>query len=139
MTTRLAPLTSQTGVTIIRSPGKFRPEPIVYGSVKQSGSITGQICLIVGRALRLGMLAVSGLPRPFSCLLLRALAAAPIAAAVGCALAVLLAQLSGLTSLDWAAALAIKAFYGVALFAIVTPISVRAVLMGVRGLSADLD
>lgn len=42
-------LTSQTGATIIRFPGKFRPEPIVYGPVKQSGSITGQICRIGGK------------------------------------------------------------------------------------------
>lgn len=88
--------------------------------------------LMAGRAWRSGKLSVSGPPRPFSRLLLRALATALIAVAAGWALAALVARLSGLTSLDWAAALAIKAGYGAALAAIVTPIVIRAVLAGAR-------
>lgn len=104
----------------------------VFDAIPQSFMIALMGTLVPGLMAGRAWLSVSGPPGPFSRLLLRALATALIAVAAGWALAALVARLSGLTSLDWAAALAIKAGYGAALAAIVTPIAIRAVLAGAR-------
>jgi ABC-type amino acid transport system permease subunit len=89
--------------------------------------------LIASKALRTGKIAVKGVPRPFSRLAMRALVTALIAAAAGYASAGVVAELSGLERFGWTAALAIKAAYGAALAAIVTPLSLRAALAAGQG------
>lgn len=118
--------------------GRTNPVPLwgmghwVFDAIPQSFMIALMGTLVpgmmAGKALRAGNLAVHGMPKPFSRLAIRALATALVAAAVGLLLAALVAQLSGLASLSWMAALAIKAVYGAALAAIVTPLSLRAAL-----------